>query len=75
MQVQKMALKRRFQGKDVAQELILNFGSDAYISDVDNRFPQSDSTLKKLVRQTQAAETGQILDNLDLLHTWCTSLQ
>jgi hypothetical protein len=38
-----MALKRRLQDEDIAQELILESDSDAYISENDISPPQSDS--------------------------------
>jgi hypothetical protein len=60
-----MALKRRLQDEDIAQELILKSGSDAYISEDDISSPKV--TLRR-TGQTQDAETGPTLYNLDLLH-------
>jgi hypothetical protein len=43
MQDKIMALKRRLQDEDIAQELILESDSDAHISEDDISPPQSDS--------------------------------
>jgi hypothetical protein len=65
-----MALKTRLQVEDIVQELILDSHSDTQISDNDIYFPQSDSDTEKGDRTD-----GLVVDNLDLLHLWCTSLQ
>jgi hypothetical protein len=58
-----MALKRRLQAEDRAQELILESDSDAHIYEVDISPPQSDSDED---RTTQDAETGPTFS------TFCT---
>jgi hypothetical protein len=58
-----MALKRRLQAEDSAQELILESDSDAHTSEVDISPPQSDS-------DEDRKDTGcrDWTNNLDLLH-------
>jgi hypothetical protein len=61
-----MALKRRLQDEDIAQELILESDCDAHIY-----LKMTFLLLKVTVMrtgQTQDAETGPTLYNLDLLH-------
>jgi hypothetical protein len=62
-----MALKRRLQDEDIAQELILESDSDAHISEDDISPPQSDGDEDR-TGQTQNAKTGPTLYNLDILH-------
>jgi hypothetical protein len=63
-----MGLKRRLQDKHTAQEFIL----DSMPTYLTMTFPSHKVTvkLKRMTRQTHAAETGLTLHNLDILHLW-----